>query len=123
MHKPLIYEQRQEIFYFTEVRYDTIDKQMIDIPEKNDTLNNCNDEDKDLQTMKTIASFKTIMDENPGECFLCKFSGTQKAIISHLLLNHQLLDVYKNETGQGDLEQLDYYNVRTRNAVTKILYI
>ena len=39
--------------------------------------------------------------------FLCKFSGTQKAIISHLLLNHQILDVYKNETGQGNLEHQD----------------
>ena len=35
MHKPLICEQRQEHLYFSEVRYDTIDKQMIDIPEKN----------------------------------------------------------------------------------------
>ena len=68
IHKPLICEQKQENLYFTEINYNTTNKQMIDISP------NCNNEDKDLQTMETVANFKTIMNDNQGRCFICSFS-------------------------------------------------
>ena len=41
--------------------------------------------------------FHTIITENGKRCFICGMQGEEKAILSHTLFSHRLIEIYLNE--------------------------